>query len=102
MGSPCSSLQRTDRSRSGSIQGIPNIPDDLKLVFLTAFEIDQRELVEMAAERSPFIDQSQSFSLFLGKPTPAILVRYYYRIIIVLLTQFAFRWTFSCEPGAPA
>ena len=44
-------------------------------MFLTAFEIEQRELVEMAAERSPFIDQSQSFTLYVAQLTPAVLVR---------------------------
>ena len=59
----------------GSIQTISYIPDELKEVFKTAFELDQRSLIDMAFDRSPFIDQSQSTSLYLIEPTPPILVR---------------------------
>ena len=58
----------------GSVQGINGIPDDVKAVFRTAFELDPHDLIDMAAARGPFIDQSQSFSLFVGQPTSAILV----------------------------
>lgn len=46
----------------------------MKAVFRTVFEIDPHELIDMAADRAPFIDQSQSFSLFVAQPTPAVLV----------------------------
>ncbi|PIL26242.1 hypothetical protein GSI_11998 [Ganoderma sinense ZZ0214-1] len=58
----------------GSIQDIDEIPDDLKPVFKTAFELDPIELVNLAADRGPFIDQSQSLTLFIASPTPQILM----------------------------
>lgn len=51
------------------------IPDDVKAVFRTAFELDPHDLIDMAAARGPFVDQSQSFSLFVAQPTSAVLVR---------------------------
>jgi ribonucleoside-diphosphate reductase alpha chain len=49
----------------GSVQHLDFLSDDEKLVFRTAFEIDQRWLVELAADRAPFICQAQSLNLFL-------------------------------------
>ena len=53
----------------GSIQRIERIPDDLRTVYRTAWEIPQRSLIEMAADRGAFIDQSQSLNLFIEAPT---------------------------------
>jgi ribonucleoside-diphosphate reductase alpha chain len=53
----------------GSIQGIERIPDDLKAVYRTAWEIPMKSLIEMAADRGAFIDQSQSLNLFMEAPT---------------------------------
>ena len=49
----------------GSVQHLDCLDDHEKAVFKTAFEIDQRWLVEHAADRAPFICQSQSLNLFL-------------------------------------
>lgn len=49
----------------GSVQHLDFLGDQEKLVFRTAFEIDQRWLVELAADRAPFICQAQSLNLFL-------------------------------------
>lgn len=49
----------------GSVQRLPFLSDHQKLVFRTAFEIDPRWIVQMAAERAPFVCQSQSINLFL-------------------------------------
>ncbi|KAL4131081.1 hypothetical protein QTP88_008430 [Uroleucon formosanum] len=46
----------------GSVQEL-NLPEDLKQLYRTKWEIDQKALVTMAADRAPFIDQSQTFSL---------------------------------------
>lgn len=54
---------------NGSIQNIPQIPDDLKAIYKTIWEIKQKTLIDMAADRGAFIDQSQSMSLFLENPT---------------------------------
>lgn len=53
----------------GSVQGIEELPSDLRAVYRTAWEIPMRSLIDMAAERGPFIDQSQSLNLFLENPT---------------------------------
>lgn len=52
----------------GSIQGIDEISDELKLIYRTAWEIPMRSLIDMAADRGPFIDQSQSLNLFVESP----------------------------------
>ncbi|EGC32866.1 ribonucleotide reductase large subunit [Dictyostelium purpureum] len=57
----------------GSIQSIPSIPDDLKELYKTVWEIRQRTLIDMAADRGAFIDQSQSFNVFIAEPTFAKL-----------------------------
>ncbi|MEL6386648.1 MAG: ribonucleoside-diphosphate reductase subunit alpha [Pseudomonadota bacterium] len=49
----------------GSVQHLDCLTDDEKAVFRTAFEIDQRWIVELAADRTPFICQAQSLNLFL-------------------------------------
>jgi ribonucleoside-diphosphate reductase alpha chain len=53
----------------GSIQGIPEIPEKIKAIYRTVWEIPMRSLVDMAADRAPFIDQSQSLNLFIESPT---------------------------------
>jgi ribonucleoside-diphosphate reductase alpha chain len=53
----------------GSVQDVARIPTELKEVFRTAWEIPQRALIDMAAERGAFIDQSQSLNLFMETPT---------------------------------
>lgn len=57
------------RRAEGSIQGIDEIPADLKEIYRTAWEIPMRSLIDLAAERGPFIDQSQSLNLFVEAPT---------------------------------
>jgi ribonucleoside-diphosphate reductase alpha chain len=53
----------------GSIQGIAEIPETLKRIYRTAWEIPQRALIDMAAARGPFVDQSQSLNLFMANPS---------------------------------
>lgn len=49
----------------GSIQNLDEFTEDEKEVFKTAYEIDQRQLVKLAAQRTPYIDQAQSLNIFL-------------------------------------
>ena len=56
---------------NGSIQNIEEIPDDLKELYKTAWEIPQKTLINMARDRAAFICQSQSLNLFLVEPTYA-------------------------------
>jgi ribonucleoside-diphosphate reductase alpha chain len=53
----------------GSIQQIGSIPADVRVLFRTAWELPQRALIDLAAARQPFIDQSQSLNLFMAAPT---------------------------------
>lgn len=53
----------------GSIQGIPSIPDEIQHLYRTVWEIPMKSLVDMAADRGAFIDQSQSLNLFMEAPT---------------------------------
>lgn len=53
----------------GSVQNIPNIPADLKALYKTVWEISQRTILQMAADRGAFIDQSQSLNIHLKEPT---------------------------------
>ncbi|MBB4913642.1 ribonucleoside-diphosphate reductase subunit alpha [Streptosporangium saharense] len=57
------------KQADGSVQGITALPDDVRLLFRTAWELPQRALIDMAAARSPYIDQSQSLNLFMSAPT---------------------------------
>jgi ribonucleoside-diphosphate reductase alpha chain len=57
------------KKADGSVQFVERIPDELKEVYRTAWEIPQRSLIDMAAERGAFIDQSQSLNLFMETPT---------------------------------
>jgi len=52
----------------GSVQGIREIPEEIRAVYRTAWEIPMRSLIDMAADRGPFIDQSQSLNLFVLSP----------------------------------
>ena len=58
-------------SNNGSIQGIEEIPQKLRDVYKTVWEIPQKTLIDMSADRAPFICQSQSLNLFLSEPTYA-------------------------------
>ncbi|MEV4087279.1 ribonucleoside-diphosphate reductase subunit alpha, partial [Nonomuraea fuscirosea] len=58
-------LKRAD----GSVQTVPGIPEDLKVLYRTAWELPQKALIDLAAARQPYIDQSQSLNLFMASPT---------------------------------
>jgi ribonucleoside-diphosphate reductase alpha chain len=53
----------------GSIQDLEQIPDDIKAIFRTVWEVPQKSMIDMAAQRGAFIDQSQSLNLFIESPT---------------------------------
>tara|TARA_B100001094_G_scaffold332031_1_gene402453 strand:+ start:295 stop:2616 length:2322 start_codon:yes stop_codon:yes gene_type:complete len=62
----------------GSIQFIDKIPEKIKQLYKTAFEISSKALLELAIERSPFIDQSQSLNLFMADPDHQKLTSYHF------------------------
>merc|ERR1719225_1334718 len=53
---------------NGSVQALDEIPGDLKAIYKTVWEISQKTLIDMAAERGHFIDQSQSFNIHMNAP----------------------------------
>ncbi|MFI6851721.1 ribonucleoside-diphosphate reductase subunit alpha [Streptomyces sp. NPDC050416] len=57
------------REANGSVQDFAWIPEDVRALYRTAWEIPQRGLIDMAAARTPFLDQSQSLNLFMETPT---------------------------------
>ena len=54
---------------NGSVQNILNFPEDLKETYKTVWEVSQKSVIDMAADRAPFIDQTQSMNLWLSTPT---------------------------------
>ncbi|OYP15459.1 MULTISPECIES: ribonucleoside-diphosphate reductase subunit alpha [unclassified Streptomyces] len=57
------------RDSNGSVQDFLWIPEEIRALYRTAWEIPQRGLIDMAAARTPFLDQSQSLNLFMETPT---------------------------------
>ncbi|MGW2934674.1 ribonucleoside-diphosphate reductase subunit alpha [Streptomyces sp. NPDC001156] len=57
------------RDSSGSVQDFRWIPEEVRRLYRTAWEIPQRGLIDMAAARTPFLDQAQSLNLFMETPT---------------------------------
>ena len=60
-------------NENGSVQNIPEIPTDIKEVYKTVWEMKGKSILEMARDRSYFIDQSQSLNMFMADPTPSKL-----------------------------
>ncbi|WP_328594400.1 ribonucleoside-diphosphate reductase subunit alpha [Actinomadura macrotermitis] len=54
---------------NGSVQGITDLPAELRALYRTAWELPQKALIDMAAGRTPYIDQSHSLNLFMETPT---------------------------------
>jgi ribonucleoside-diphosphate reductase alpha chain len=57
------------KQADGSVQHITALPEETRQLFRTAWELPQRALIDQAAARAPYIDQSQSLNLFLAAPT---------------------------------
>ena len=62
-------LRRQLLGRDGSVQSLPQVPDELKRVYRTVWEVPQRAVIDHAAARGPFVDQSQSMNLYLAAPS---------------------------------
>ena len=60
-----SSVKTQIMSNNGSVQKIKEIPDDLKKLYKTVWEISQKSMINLAISRAPFIDQSQSLNIYL-------------------------------------
>jgi ribonucleoside-diphosphate reductase alpha chain len=62
-------MRRKIKVSEGSIQGIEEIPEDIRKIYRTVWEVPQKALIDLAAGRGAFIDQSQSLNLFIESPT---------------------------------
>jgi ribonucleoside-diphosphate reductase alpha chain len=59
------------------VQGIVEIPEELRQIYRTAWELPMRALIDLAAERGAYIDQSQSLNLFMANPNIGALSSMY-------------------------
>ncbi|WP_055547949.1 ribonucleoside-diphosphate reductase subunit alpha [Streptomyces sp. NBRC 110028] len=57
------------REANGSVQDFSWVPQEVRDLYRTAWEVPQRALIDMAAARTPYLDQSQSLNLFMAAPT---------------------------------
>jgi ribonucleoside-diphosphate reductase subunit M1 len=55
-------------AHNGSIQNIDEIPNNIKELYKTVWEVSQRAVIDLAADRGAFIDQSQSLNIHIAKP----------------------------------
>ena len=53
---------------NGSVQSMASVPDDVKELYKTVWEVSQKTVLTMAAERGAFIDQSQSLNIHVEQP----------------------------------
>jgi ribonucleoside-diphosphate reductase alpha chain len=67
------SLRKKIIVENGSVQNIPEVPTNVKEIFKTVYEIKQRDVIDMAADRGAFIDQTQSMNIFMDTPNFAKL-----------------------------
>lgn len=63
------SVKNTILINNGSIKNVPNIPNNIKNIFKTVWEISQKVIIDMAADRQLYIDQSQSLNIHIEDPT---------------------------------
>jgi ribonucleoside-diphosphate reductase alpha chain len=66
-------MKNTIISHNGSIQNIDIIPQNIKDLYKTVWEIKQKVIIDQAVDRGPFICQTQSMNLFFEEPTPNTL-----------------------------
>ncbi|MEL6543341.1 MAG: ribonucleoside-diphosphate reductase subunit alpha, partial [Myxococcota bacterium] len=62
-------MRQKIKAGDGSVQHIGELPEELRVLYRTAWELPQKTLIDMAASRGAFIDQSQSLNLFMETPT---------------------------------
>lgn len=83
------------------LQEIPTIPDDLKELYKTVWEISQKVVIKMAADRGAFIDQSQSLNIHIAEPNYGKLTSmHFYGWKQVSGENLSFRMRFFCEASA--
>lgn len=75
-------------AQGGSVQSISSIPDRIKQVYKTSWELSMKTMIDFAADRGFFIDQSQSFNIFIETPT-----------VPKLSSMFAYGWQKGLKTG---
>lgn len=63
------SMKNNIIANNGSVQGLANVPDEIKALYKTVWEISQKHIIDLAADRAAFIDQSQSLNIHIKDPT---------------------------------
>jgi ribonucleoside-diphosphate reductase alpha chain len=71
-------LSKEIQRKDGSIQDIPQIPEEIRNLYKTVWEIKQKVLIDLAADRAPFIDQTQSMNLYVSNPRESLLTSMYF------------------------
>jgi len=66
------------KQANGSVQRLPGLSDEARHLYRTAWELPMRALIDMAAERGPYIDQGQSLNLFMESPSIGALSSMYF------------------------
>jgi len=66
------------KQAEGSVQALSALPEELRLIYRTAWELPMRSLIDMAAERGAYLDQSQSLNLFIESPSIGQLSSMYF------------------------
>jgi hypothetical protein len=72
------SMRNKLKMSEGSVAGLTDLPETLRNIYRTAWEIPMRSLIDMAADRGAFIDQSQSLNLFIESPNIGQLSSMYF------------------------
>tara|TARA_B100000925_G_scaffold273304_1_gene237940 strand:+ start:986 stop:3454 length:2469 start_codon:yes stop_codon:yes gene_type:complete len=62
----------------GSVQNIEEIPDNIKSLYKTVWEIKQKNIIDLSADRAPYICQAQSMNLFVAEPNPNLLTKMHF------------------------
>lgn len=75
-------------AHNGSVQNIDEIPDNLKKLYRTVWEISQKTVIKMAADRGAFIDQSQSLNIHIAEPNYGKLTSMHF-----------YAWKLGCKTG---
>ena len=63
---------------NGSIQNIDEIPTNIKEIYKTVWEMKQKTIIDMAADRAPYVCQAQSMNLFVETPNPNLLTKMHF------------------------
>lgn len=90
LGLPAASIMQHAESNNGSIADFPDIPDLIKALFRTVYEYDPLFLIDMTADREPYIDMAQSHNLYLSKASTELLTKCTMHAMYKMLVTFSY------------